>query len=294
MSTLLSKKAVLVALNISQWSARRLDKKITEETNREHGATQDAGRYNKLLLRKERIEPIQTIVGRARGLHLEMTQPWTDMGPRLLPSVLVIDYQNKMRALRHEFENAVEHFCMSYPVAVEERRQELNGMFRKDDYPSVREIRGRFGFSVEMFNVPDASDFRVAIGEEHVADLRQQIEESTRRCLAGAMRDVRERILETVGHMASKLRAYKPADPENETKAEGVFRDSLVENVRELAELLPAFNLTDDAALAAIIAKMKAKLCEHDADELRENDSARRDVAKAADDILRDVQAFMA
>lgn len=292
MSSLLSQKAVLVTLNISSWTARRLDKKITDETNKEHGATADAGRYNKLLLKKEHIEPVQSIVGRARGLHLEMTQPWTDMGPRLLPSALVITYQNKMRELRHEFEDAVEKFCTRYPISVAERKVELNGMFRQADYPSVREIRTRFGFAVEMFNVPDASDFRVSIGEEHVADLRIQIEESTRRCLAVAMRDAHERILETVGHMSSKLKAYKPATEDD--KAEGVFRDSLVNNVRELAELLPAFNLTDDAALAAIIAKMQTKLCEHDAGELRDNENARLDVAKAADDILRDVQAFMA
>jgi hypothetical protein len=292
MSTLLSQKAVLVALNISQWSARRLDKKITDETNKEHSATADAGRYNKLLLKKEHIEPMQNVVGRARGVHLEMTQPWTDMGPRLLPSALVITYQNKMRELRHEFENEVEKFCTRYPISVAERKVELNGMFRPADYPSVREIRDRFAFGVEMFNVPDVTDFRVSIGEEHVADLRIQIEESTRRCLAGAMRDVHERILETVGRMSSKLKAYKPATEDD--KAEGVFRDSLVENVRDLAELLPAFNLTDDAKLVAIIEKMKARLCEHDADELRDNDGARKSVAKAADDILRDVQAFMA
>jgi len=290
--TLLSQKAVLVSLNMSQWTARRLDKKITDEVNEDHGAVADAGRYNKLLIEKKYIDPITKIIGAARTYHLKVTQPWTDVGPRLLPSALVLEYQNTVRNFRHEFEAAVEKFVFEYPAAKEERRKQLNGMFRDDDYPASNDIARRFEFAVAMFNVPDVSDFRVAIGEEHVADLRRTIEESTRKCLATAMKDVHDRIVTTVGHMASKLKAYEPGSEDE--KAKGVFRDSLVTNVKELCDLLPAFNLTDDEQLTAVIEKMKSKLLEHDAETLRESDNAREKVAAAADDILRDVQQFMA
>ena len=38
----LSRKAVLVSVNISSWTARKLDKKVTDETNHKYKATKDA------------------------------------------------------------------------------------------------------------------------------------------------------------------------------------------------------------------------------------------------------------
>lgn len=296
MESPLSTKAVLVSLNISQWSARRHDKKITQETNDAHNATADAGRYNKLLLKKEALAPINAAVAAARTYHAVMTQPWADAGARLLPSKLVIPYQTKMRQLRQDFDKAAEQFALDYPRHIEERRRELNGMFNDDDYPGTREIRDRFAFGLEMFNVPDASDFRVAISQEYADDLRAQIEQSTQKALSNAMHDVTQRILDTVGRMAEKLRDYKPKHEENGklVQAENVFRDSLVENVRELADLLPAFNLTDDIALEKISGRIKSELCVYDADVLRELDATREQVTASAERILQEVKDFLA
>jgi hypothetical protein len=130
-----------------------------------------------------------------------------------------------------------------------------------------------------------------------VDDLKAQIEASTNKALGNAMRDTAERILETVGRMADRLSNYKPAfekEDGEKVAAENIFRDSLVENVRELADILPAFNLTDDKLLEKIATKIKSDLCEFDAKELRENDNARLKVAQAAERILSDVKDFMA
>ena len=42
-ATPLSRKALLVSVTISEWTARKLDKKVTDEINRKHGAANDAG-----------------------------------------------------------------------------------------------------------------------------------------------------------------------------------------------------------------------------------------------------------
>jgi hypothetical protein len=91
--------------------------------------------------------------------------------------------------------------------------------------------------------------------------------------------------------MAEKLKAFKPA--QGGDRAEGIFRDSLVENVRELVAVLPSLNITGDPTLAAVAARMEA-LCRDDADELRDNAAARASVAAEADAILADVGQFLA
>jgi len=100
MPSLLSQKAVLASLSISQWSARKLDKKVTEEIHARNHAEPHAGRYNKLLIAREGLQKVQHAAGEARTFHYAMTQPWMDDGARLLPSALFIDYANRIRDLR--------------------------------------------------------------------------------------------------------------------------------------------------------------------------------------------------
>jgi hypothetical protein len=79
--------------------------------------------------------------------------------------------------------------------------------------------------------------------------------------------------------MSERLRAY------NGTK-EGSFRDSLVDNVRDLVDLLPRLNVTADPVLDNTAQKMRDMLCAYDAQLLREDTNLRHTVAKSADEIL--------
>src|SRR5262249_9732313 len=127
----LSRKAVLVSLSISQWSGRKLDRVITDETNARYNARQDAGRYNKLLLDGAHLATIGNAAGAARTLFYQYTKPWLDEGTRILPNVLYMEFANKFREVKREFETAADDFCRDYSDFVEERRIALNGMFRE-------------------------------------------------------------------------------------------------------------------------------------------------------------------
>jgi len=294
MTNHLAKKAMLANLNISQWGARRFDREVTDEVNSNHstdGAARDLGRYNKRLVAKSALEPVWQITNRARVMHQNMTQPWLDNGSRILPAALYLKYAEVMRALEAEFDAAVAKFCEDYPAHVEARKAELtNGMFKADDYPSPATIHRKFDFDVKVFPVPDPDDFRVELAAEHADDIKRDIEESMKEALTVAMQEPVTRIIDVVGRMAERLNAY---DNREEGSRTGTFRNTLVENVRELVELLPAFNLTDDPALTNITRRMEQELCVEDAKALRENPQARADVQKSAEDILAHVKQFM-
>jgi len=288
----LSSKAMLAAVRIKQWSGRKLDRQVTDEVNRQHGAAADAGRYNKALISRDALAEILTIAGRARKEHYARTLPWHDDGNRILSAAGYLDYANVMRGLRGEFEAAVAGFAAGYADFVDEARIRLNGMFRAEDYPAPDDIAARFGFEHVLQPLPAAGDFRVTVSDADAAKIRADIEARTNAAVEAAVRDVFQRIGETVGHMAEKLAEYKPAEDGN--RATGIFRDSLVENVRDLAELLPSLNVTESPELARIAERMKAELCGHDAAELRDNESARQDVAAKAAAIAEHVSTFMA
>jgi hypothetical protein len=292
MPSLLSQKAVLASINISQWSARKVDKMATEEIHVRNHADVHAGRYNKLLIARESLQKVERVAGEARTFHYAMTQPWLDDGARLLPSALFIDYANRIRDLKAEFQQAADEFVSEYPIYVEASKVRLGGLFKLADYPDPTLVRGSFVFDSKILPCPDADDFRVELAEEHATDIRADLEARLRNALEKAIADTVGRVVETVGHMATELQAYRPArEPGDRT--EGAFRDSLVDNVRELAELLPAFNLTGDPLLAKITDRINAELCRFDAVELRCDQMTRQLVASRAESILAEVQTFI-
>src|SRR5690554_1217161 len=121
-------KGMIVYLNISNWTARKFDPRITKEVEDNYNAI-NSGRYNKILIATEYLGNIQKIVSSARKYHYENTLPWYDNGGRLLPAANYFDYVNKMDGFRSLFEREVAKFIQMYPDYKAEARNRLNGMF---------------------------------------------------------------------------------------------------------------------------------------------------------------------
>jgi hypothetical protein len=285
----LSRKATLVSVVISQWTARKLDKRVTDEVNQSHGASADAGRYNKLLIEAERLKRVNSAVSQARDLHYRLTKPWADEGLRILPNVLHEKFASEFRKLKREFDAAADEFCAEYPEYIRERARALNGLFDPKDYPDATEIRSKFKLEHKTFPVPEAEDFRSdVLDQDTVEDIRRELNETSANVLDSAMKHSMAQIAEVVGHMSEKLKSYK-----TKSETRNFFASSLVDNVRELADLLPAFNLTNDPNFDALVARIKKELCAEDAKTLRENEAARVSVQKSADAILKDVESLI-
>ena len=290
----LSRKATLCALNISTWSARKLDRKITDEVNRSHNAKADAGRYNKLLVKKERLEAITSTVSALRALHYQYTKPWSNDGQRILPNTIYMEFTGKARVLIEQFDRHADHFAQNFRVFVEERKAELNGMFKPEDYPSEREIRSKFKVELLWDILPDAGDFRAdVLDKDTIEDIRAEIASSIENAERAAMTDTYKQVADVVGHMAEKLGKYGIRHVEGLGKR-SYFMDSLVGNVRDLVKLLPAFNLTGDGKLSELAARMEKELCTEEAQTLRDNNVVRETVKKSAEEILAEVERVMA
>jgi hypothetical protein len=145
---------------------------------------------------------------------------------------------------------------------------------------------------VEIKPVPAAGDFRAELSDAHVKAVTKDIERRTEERLGRAMDDVFERIQDATSKMVEKLRAYKPRVIGEAN--EGVFRDSLVYNLRELAELIPALNITNDKRLDELHTRLLADCTKHEPDELREDEKLRRKTADAAEKILAKVNSYLA
>ncbi len=291
MTNVLATKAVLANLNISLWAARKFDKKVTDKTHEAFNASSDAGRYNKMLIAKEALAELNKVAGSARRHHYALTLPWITNGPCLLPTEH-FDKHTKLREDMKLFHELADKFAAAYPSMIQEAKKRLNGMFCEADYPSPDKIRSKFEFDIKYFPCPDSGDFRVTLSDEVMETMKSDLEMRMSGAVDNAMQSTRDRIVDVVSHMAEKLKGYKP--PTETDRASNTFHDSLVDNVRDLAEMLPAFNLTSDPKMTKIIDRIRSQLCAVDADELRDNEHERQYVAKAAASILKDVSNFMA
>lgn len=268
----LHNSAMLASLNISQWTARKYDKKVSTQVEQQHGA-KDAGRFNKILVGKEALEAIQKIGTAARSYHYKMTLPWGDNGERLLPAILFEDYGREINIYREQFDARVREFVRDYPQLKVDAIKRLGSMYNPQDYPATDEIASRFSIQVEFTPVPTAHDFRVNLNEEYVDSIRRDL---TRRMEArqnDAVKHCWERVREVVAHIHERL-----ADKDK------TFRDTLISNAEELLTILPALNITGDPELASVAEDVRSLLIAPD--RLRQDDMLRSQTADRAADIL--------
>ena len=266
-------KAMLAKLSISQWTARKHDKSVSAEVERAHSA-HDAGRFNKLLVSKALLEPLATLAGEVRKYHYANTLPWNDSGDRLLTSVLFMGYTDQIREYKRQFAKKVSELAAAYPTEVQAARNRLGSMYDPGDYPDVSELYGRFDISIEFMPVPDAKDFRVDVSDEAADEIRNQITESVNLRMNEAVKDCYRRVREVVSKIHERL-----------SIEDATFRDTLIENARDLMVVLPGLNITDDPVLAALHAEI-TELLMVEPTTLRNSPTKRKETADAADAIL--------
>ncbi len=284
----LSTRAMLCSLSISMWSARKHDPEASEEIAARHKAQPGVGRYNKVLLPKEALAEIQKIVGEARHAHYFVTLPWGDDGYRVLPGAVYLEHTAKMREFSNRFHPAVETLVGRFTKLIEEARMRLGGLFREADYPHPQELRSRFAFETRVMPLPDAGDFRVALGDEEKERVKRQITASVEASLHVASRELWERLYDAVHHMAERLAAYKVT----EDGVEHAFRDTVVTNLVRLVDVLPRLNVMRDPELERLAEEVRSFLLV-DPKELRASESVRNETARAAAAIAERMTTYM-
>ena len=144
----ISSSSILAELNISVWTANKLDKRITNDVLVANGATHlDAGQFRKNLMSGTTIrKDIADFAASCRLWHNTTTLPWADRGARLLPTSLFLDYKTEINKRKMRFDHMVEHFLREYPKLQAQAQQHLGALYNPDDYPSAEEVVSKFGF----------------------------------------------------------------------------------------------------------------------------------------------------
>lgn len=278
----LETSAMLVQLSISQWAARKRDKRATQQVAAQNGAAEHAGNYNKALLPMDtHLAAVHSKTGEVRNWFYSQTLPWGLDGSRLLPSDNYMEFVMQLDQHKQQWQQLVHEFLQAYASAVHSAQISLGALFDKDDYPDVLDVAKKFDIDVAVFPVP-STDFRVQVGEQALNALAADVERRVKAAEQTAMADLWQRLYECVEKLTTKL-----ADPK------AIFRDSLVENARAICELLPRLNVANDSKLEDMRQRVVQALDGKTPEMLRRDEGARSDTASATADIMRQMGALM-
>ena len=287
----LTHDAMLVSLRINSWSGRLYDRQASQQVAIHHDADTNAGRYNKRLLPKQAFAALAATMSNARTSHNANTLPWDDQGGRLLT---VANYERYTAALDTLVERVVRErarFIEDYDDYVDQARLDLGRLFRLEDYPGTEALQGKFAIRYRIVPVPDARHFMADLAQGETERVKRDIEQQVRTRLNDAQRDLYRRLGEAVERVGERLR-------EDENGKPLVFRDSLIENIRELVDVVPRLNIFADDDLAMLCREVKDKFAGIEPDALRPSGrfdpNLRRQVKRDADALKAQFAGYFA
>jgi hypothetical protein len=283
----IASSAMLVELNISTWTARKKDRAASDDVTRLNNAQKGVASVSKHLLGDcAELDAVQKFAGNTRNVHYSATMPWSDSGLRLLPTTQYFKYHQQMTALRDEFTRLVDAFLGAYAWEITQAQAKLGHLFNAEEYPDVDGLRDKFKFRFTYIPLPDAGDFRVDVGNEAQAVLREQYASAFTEQLNAAMNDLWSRTHAVLIRMSERL-DYGPAEQKK------IFRDSLVENVVEMIDLLRACNITQSVQMAEMADTLERALRGVTPDNLREDARLRADTKKSIDAAIAALPSLM-
>lgn len=279
----LTDKALLVQLNVSQWTARKYDKAVTQQVADQYQTMVEAGRYNKSLLPlNDYLGNIHKLTTTIRTEYYKNTLPWGINGTQMLPSKNYLSFMTEFRNHKSNWLGLVDQFVDVYPqLKLDAQRLLPNGLYKEEDYPTIEGLRAKFGIDMIVMPVP-ADDFRVQIADEELSAIQQQVTDRVTNASQEAMKEAWQRLYDVVKHASDKLN--------NPT---GIFRDSLVQNINDICGVLPRLNFTDDPNLENMRQQVEQSLANENPEALRVDWDLREQKGRQVKAIADKMAVFM-
>ena len=276
----ISSSAMLVELNISIWTARKLDKKVSNDVDISNSTMTKAGNYHKNLLAGDTsLAEIGKLAGLIRNYHMSITSPWSDSGQRLLTTAYFLTYKQEMARLEKEYWNLVNQFIPAYSTKISAAAFQLGNLFNREEYPDVDKVRDKFGISIRYTPVPESGDFRVDIGNEGMEELKTQYEEQYTANIAKVTQDAWDRLYKVLTQLSFGLRT-------NEDGTKGKIFESVLDNASDLCEILQHLNVSGDTQLEAMRATLQSSLYGVEVEGIKKSDYTRGILKQQVDSLL--------
>jgi len=282
----IASSAVLVELNISIWTANKLDRGATDSVLASNSASKDSAQVRKnLMAGTDKRKKIADYGAKARLYHNQTTLSWSDKGARLLPTSLFMDYKQNMNVYERNINTMIQSFYTEYADLIDLAKHHMGSLFNPSDYPSMEELRSKFGFRLVFSPIPESGDFRLDIPQSDMLELAEKYESAFTDRLSEAMREPWEKLHKMLTHMSEKL-TDEEVDEQVDGKGIKRYHDTLITNAQDLCGLLTHLNITKDPKLEEARRGLELTMLGIDIDAIKESPDVRSSVKSKVDAIL--------
>lgn len=284
--TSLATAGVLVSVEVNVWSATKQDREISHEVTTAKKADDNAGRFVKNLLadnalHKDLLNYRQTIYNWMK----RRTFDW-NKSQSYLPAVALPRFMEEYHQHEQAFCDKLDKFLAEYNNIVSNMAFKQGQMFNRADYPTVDQVRNKFGMRLFRYEVP-VGDFRCQISQDLADEMQQHYTRQAQEIVQGILQDQKDRLIDVMQSLTHccGYDEYKGKDGETKQKKRKIY-EGTIDKAKEYCNDFKSFNLTGDTELFSVIDELSIALRGVDADMLRESDATRHSVKESVDDIL--------
>jgi hypothetical protein len=286
MATKLSDTCMLVVLKITAWTATKKDRKASADAADASAADRSRVTASKRLVAQGSLDRISKAASAARAWVYDNTRPWMDEGPRILKNTNYFPFLQGLQPLVDAYNDACDEFAAQYPQHVRDAMVSLGSLADPSQFPDVSEIRAKFSIGLQVLPFPDPNDFRVAgLTYEATDAIKAGLQEATDQVIQETRKDIAAKIIEACTRVVDRMQKYDGG-------REGSFKDTLIENLRDMAGILPQLNIGDDPAIDQFRDIIES-LASVDPDDLRKSKKLRAQTEEDAGAIIDKMKAFL-
>lgn len=292
-SSLLAKVSTITSVRTSSLGLSRIDKSASKETEMRHNSMSGIAKVNvsRLAGAEDRVKEIVSIQKEGREVLNAMTTAWGER--RLLPNTLLEDFLKAWHPINARHAGKVNALIADAPQLIEQAQMN-KGSFDVQ-VPTIDEIATGFKLEYTLEQVPDVTAFATTGLDKKVEELlKARFEANIQASYTDAQSDAVRRLAKPLENLVERMTAYDQRETDAakglEVGKTGFFRDSVISNVQEIADVFGQWNLTGDPVIKRLDDALAA-FSNIAADDLRNHKDLRQDTAKRAAAILEEIRA---
>jgi len=286
----LNEKAMLVKVELKKWGGTKTDKSLAEEISYNHSTDSSLYSVSKKLTKNATLKAIKKIDGLIRtdciysgAGYRGFCHAWDNNGNYLLPIDAKDKFEKRFAEYRDDREKLVKQFLSEYPNIIDDARVEFGSTFNESDFPHPNEIEDCFSCEVIKNPVPSTDDIRVNLSKDEIDELKANGKAQEDAKIKEITGSVIDKVNGVLGHFSEKIKAGE------------TFRDSTLDKVIDLCDVLPALNIDGDAKIHQAHQSLMDVFhnTDIDAKTLREDKDKATEVADASDKILEELSGWV-
>jgi len=286
----LNEKAMLVKVELKKWGGTKTDKSLAEEISDNHSTDSSLYSVSKKLTKNATLKAIKKIDGLIRtdciysgAGYRGFCHAWDNNGNYLLPIDAKDKFEKRFAEYRDDREKLVKQFLSEYPNIIDDARVEFGSTFNESDFPHPNEIEDCFSCEVIKNPVPSTDDIRVNLSSDEIEELKANGKAQEDAKIKEITGSVIDKVNGVLGHFSEKIKAGE------------TFRDSTLDKVIDLCDVLPALNIDGDAKIHQAHQSLMDVFHNTDVDAktLREDKDKAKEVADASDKILEELSGWV-